>query len=105
MPTIEGLLDEVFAGQERVSRDEIQRRAVAADLPPEDLTALDALPEGEYSYEEASDAIRQRAPDTMPAEPDEEGIPAGDLDEEALLRELASLHRTRHETFLHGSTQ
>ena len=39
------------------------------------------------------------------AELDEEGVPAEDLDEEALLRELASLHRTRHETFLHASTQ
>jgi Family of unknown function (DUF6158) len=33
------------------------------------------------------------------------GVPAQALDEESLLRELASLHGTRHETFLHGSTQ
>jgi hypothetical protein len=31
------------------------------------------------------------------------GVPAGDLAEEDLLRELAHLHATRHETFLHGS--
>jgi hypothetical protein len=30
-------------------------------------------------------------------------VPAGDLGEEDLLRELASLHGTRHGTFLHGS--
>ena len=34
-----------------------------------------------------------------------DGVPAADLPEEDLLRELASVHRTRHETFLHGSTQ
>lgn len=32
-------------------------------------------------------------------------VPAVDLSEEDLLRELAHVHATRHETFLHGSTQ
>lgn len=31
------------------------------------------------------------------------GVPAGELSEEDLLRELAHVHETRHETFLHGS--
>jgi hypothetical protein len=31
------------------------------------------------------------------------GIPAESLSEDDLLRELASLHETRHTTFLHGS--
>ncbi|HEY6748556.1 MAG TPA: DUF6158 family protein [Mycobacteriales bacterium] len=31
------------------------------------------------------------------------GVPAGELSEQDLLRELAHLHATRHETFLHGS--
>ena len=31
------------------------------------------------------------------------GVPAADLEEADLLRELAHLHETRHETFLHGS--
>lgn len=31
------------------------------------------------------------------------GVPAGELSEEDLLRELAHVHATRHETFLHGS--
>ena len=33
----------------------------------------------------------------------EQGIPAGSLDDEDLLRELASLHETRHDTLRHGS--
>src|SRR6478735_7940880 len=31
------------------------------------------------------------------------GVPASELSEQDLLRELAHLHETRHETFLHGS--
>ena len=31
------------------------------------------------------------------------GVPAEDLPDEALERELAHLHETRHDTFLHGS--
>ena len=31
------------------------------------------------------------------------GVPAAELSEEDLLRELAHVHETRHETFLHGS--
>ncbi|MCU1693927.1 MAG: hypothetical protein JWM64_3018 [Frankiales bacterium] len=31
------------------------------------------------------------------------GVPASDLPDEALERELAHLHETRHDTFLHGS--
>ncbi len=33
----------------------------------------------------------------------ESGVPATELAEEDLLRELAHLHETRHMTFLHGS--
>jgi len=123
MRTLDELLDEVYSGQERLTRDEIHRRAVAADLPAEDLSAIDSLPEGEYSQDEAGEAVAQQrggsARDTDPTiadevdptiadeadEADEEGIPPGELTEEDLLRELASLHRTRHETFLHGSAQ
>ena len=32
-------------------------------------------------------------------------VPADELTEEDLLRELEQLHRTRHETFLRGPTQ
>jgi Family of unknown function (DUF6158) len=31
------------------------------------------------------------------------GVPAGELSEADLLRELAHIHQTRQETFLHGS--
>ncbi len=31
------------------------------------------------------------------------GVPASDLSEADLTRELAHLHETRHDTFLHGS--
>lgn len=31
------------------------------------------------------------------------GVPAGELPDPDLLRELKQLHDTRHETFLHGS--
>jgi hypothetical protein len=34
-----------------------------------------------------------------------EGVPPNLLSEDDLLRELAQLHRTRHETFLHAPTQ
>ena len=34
-----------------------------------------------------------------------DGIPAASLDDEELNRELAHLHETRHEVFLHGSAQ
>lgn len=34
-----------------------------------------------------------------------DGIPASDLADEELNRELAHLHETRHEVFLHGSAQ
>jgi hypothetical protein len=57
--TLEDLLDEVYAGQERMSRDEIQRRAVAADLPADDLARLDRLPEGDYDQEEINEALAQ----------------------------------------------
>jgi hypothetical protein len=36
---------------------------------------------------------------------DLDGIPASELDEEDLDRELAHLHETRHDVFLHGSVQ
>ena len=34
-----------------------------------------------------------------------EGVPAGELADEDLLRELGEVHRTRHETLRHGSDQ
>jgi hypothetical protein len=106
MRSIDQLLDGLYVKQERMSRDEIHRRAVAAELPPEALTILDALPEGEYSQDEASAALVQLEQDAAgtPAETDE-GVPAADLTDDDLDRELGQLHRTRDETFRRGSEQ
>jgi hypothetical protein len=98
MDAIERLIDDIFSGQERMSADEIYRRAVAAELPVDAMTRFDGLPEGEYSADEVLEVLSV-APD------ENEGIPASALTDEDLMRELASLHRTRHETLLHGSTQ
>jgi hypothetical protein len=107
MSELEELLDEMYAGSERISRDEIHRRAVAADLPVAELAALDALPEGEYGQSEVVEAIGPRAVDGAGALASyvDEGVPAERLDDDELIRELESLHRTRHDTFLHGSGQ
>jgi hypothetical protein len=48
---------------ERVSRDEIVRRAAAAGLPAVTLSRLDALPEGEYAYDEVIESVRLLAAD------------------------------------------
>ncbi|MFJ2083419.1 hypothetical protein ACIOBK_12845 [Micromonospora chokoriensis] len=54
---LDDLLDDVFRAQERVDQGEIYRRAVAAELPADLLARIDALPEGEYSVDEASDLL------------------------------------------------
>ena len=51
------LVDELYAAQERIDRNEIHRRAVAAELPSEDMAVLDRLPEGEYAEDELNEAI------------------------------------------------
>jgi hypothetical protein len=93
------ILDKVFVGLERVSSAEIHRRAVAEDAPTDVVRALDALPEGEYSQDEVLDAVG-----LLDAEPGQ-GVPAGELTDDDLLRELGELHRTRNDTFRHGSDQ
>ena len=51
-------LDDAYAAQERLSSADLQRGAVAADLPASALTRIDALPEGEYAQDEAAEALR-----------------------------------------------
>ncbi|BAL86277.1 hypothetical protein AMIS_10570 [Actinoplanes missouriensis 431] len=51
-------LDAAYDAQERLSSGDLQRRAIAADLPAEALTRIDALPEGEYAQDEATEALR-----------------------------------------------
>ena len=58
LPGLQELLDEVYvSSDERVSRDEIVRRATAAELPAVTLSQLDALPEGEYAYDEVLESV------------------------------------------------
>ncbi|MFG1885277.1 hypothetical protein [Micromonospora sp. NPDC049102] len=54
---LDDLLDDLYRGQERITQGEIYRRAVAAELPPDLLARIDALPEGEYAVDEASDLL------------------------------------------------
>ena len=58
LPGLEQLLDELYRADERRSRDEIVRAATDADLPAVTLTRLDALPDGEYAYDEVVEAVR-----------------------------------------------
>ncbi len=67
------LVDELYVAQERIDRDEIYRRAVAAELPSDDMAVLDRLPEGEYAEDELNEAIAQIAtPGASPLSIDEE---------------------------------
>jgi hypothetical protein len=59
MTALEEVLDGLFLAQERLSRDDIHRAAVAADLPADELALVDLLPEGEYSEDEVLEALRQ----------------------------------------------
>jgi hypothetical protein len=56
---LDAFLDEVFLGNERLSSFDLRRSAVAADLPATVLARIDALPEGEYAQDEASEALRE----------------------------------------------
>lgn len=48
----ESLAERIYGGQERLTRDEIQRRAVIAELPDETIAALSRLADREYGYHE-----------------------------------------------------
>jgi hypothetical protein len=102
MRDVDELLDEVYSGQERMTRDDIYRRAVAAGLPAEVIVALDALPEGEYAQDEVIDSLAQIGEVSASRAT---GVTPSDLLEGDLLRELAELHRTRHDTLRYGSDQ
>jgi hypothetical protein len=64
--TLDAFLDHVYEyhGLERLSRDEIHRAAVRADLPADQLAIVDGLPEGEYEQDEAA-AARRLVPDLL----------------------------------------
>jgi hypothetical protein len=97
MRELEVTLDEVFMRQERLTRDEIHRRAVAAEAPNNVINALDGLPEGEYALDEVVDALSDFVEETTM------GVPPSELENDDLMRELGEIHRTRHDTFRHGS--
>lgn len=58
---LSALIDELYTAQERIPRDDIYRRAVAAELSPDDMAVLDRLPEGEYAEDELTEALAQIA--------------------------------------------
>jgi hypothetical protein len=58
MAALDDFIDGLYVGTERVDREEIYRRAVAADLPATDLETLDRVPEGEYAQDELIEAIK-----------------------------------------------
>jgi hypothetical protein len=55
---LDEFLDDAYMGQERLTAADLQRGAVAADLPATVLARIDALPEGEYAQDEAAEALR-----------------------------------------------
>jgi hypothetical protein len=55
---LDDFLDEAYVGLERLSSLNLRQRAIAADLPAELLTRVDALPEGEYAQDEVAEALR-----------------------------------------------
>jgi hypothetical protein len=59
--TLDEFLDGVFLAQDRMTDIEIQRSAMAAELPAALMTRIDALPEGTYSQDEASEALHDLA--------------------------------------------
>jgi hypothetical protein len=101
MREVEALLDEVYAGQKRLSRAMLHRYAVAAEAPAEIVGALDGLPEGEYDQDEVAEALGISSPAIGPSL----GVPANQLTDSDLLRELAEVHRTRDDALRHGSDQ
>ena len=90
--TIPALLDSIYAGSEQINVEEMHRRAVLADLPSQVIKAIEELPEGLYTREEAEAALQ----------PDE-GVDPASLSDEDLVREMESLGRTRADTVQHGS--
>ncbi|GIF15358.1 hypothetical protein [Actinoplanes teichomyceticus] len=54
-------LDEAYRAEERLTSGDLQRRAIAQDLPATLMTRIDALPEGEYLQDEAAEALQAPA--------------------------------------------
>jgi hypothetical protein len=63
LPGLDRFLDELYVTDERKARDEIVRKATAAELPATTLGRLGALPEGEYAFDEVVEAVRLSGPE------------------------------------------
>jgi len=96
------LITELYAGVDRLTSDEVVRRAVAANVPAGVIVQLESVPEGEYSQDEFAEAVAVAA-DSEPTPSGMLGVEPSELTDDELLRELYHVHRTRHETFRHGS--
>ncbi len=104
--TTSEVLNRLYAGMERMTRGEVVRRAIAADTSAEIVAALASVPEGEYSLDEIADIVGAETDVDGDGETElsELGIDPSDLSDDDLLRELATLHDRRDDTFRHGST-
>jgi hypothetical protein len=92
-PTLVSFLDQLYAAQERLTRDEIQRRAVSSDLPAEAMSALDGLPEGAYSYDEVTAALAS-VEGVTDAAGESDGIPPTSLPVRPSRRSLRADHHS-----------
>jgi Family of unknown function (DUF6158) len=94
------VLTDLYAGVDRMTSDEVGRRAVAGNVPADVIAVLQAVPEGEYSLDEMLDALDAQA---AAEESLGLGIEAAALADDDLLRELGRVHQARNDTFRHGS--
>jgi hypothetical protein len=93
------VLTDLYDGADRMTRDEISRRASAISARADVIAALETLPDGEYTLDEVLDVIDVE----FLVEPIGLGIEPAALTDEDLMRELAQVHNRRNETFRHGS--
>jgi uncharacterized protein (UPF0264 family) len=100
MTDVEVVVADLYTGAERITSDEMQRRAVAADAPSDVIAVLAAVPQGEYALDELLDAIGVL---TVPDDTAETGVEPSELSDDDLLRELEVVHSRRNDTFRHGS--
>jgi hypothetical protein len=94
------VLTDLYAGVDRLTSDEIGRRAVAGNVPADVISILQSVPEGDYSLDEMLDALDEQA---AAKESIGLGIEAVALTDDDLLRELGRVHQARDDTFRHGS--
>jgi hypothetical protein len=97
MGEIAAILDEIYLGPDRLDREAIVQRAVDVGAPVDIVNALFRLPDGVYSHAEAVTEAEKVSVDQG------ERVPAENLSDDDLMREMDSLHQTRNSTLRHGS--